>query len=258
MNIFASDLDQTLIYSTRTVDKSMEGVTAIEKIGDRTISYTLESTLLEIERLTKHSHFIPTTTRTLRQYKRLNFRNINIKYVILANGGLILKNGMVDLEWDSIIASKLKKLSSHGYILNKLKRLEKENGFVKFVNADNFYIYMIVNEKKFNKDVLKGFDKFLSGWKIFDQGRKIYFIPDVISKGKALEYLKQKIKPDFVICSGNSILDESLISVSDLFIAPSHSETKCENKLTEIGILNGYGISKKARKILENKITAHK
>ncbi len=253
MNIFASDLDQTLIYSKRwLVDNELEAIN-IEKIEDREISYILTDTINELNEITKNNYFIPVTTRTYNQYKRINFDYLDIKYAIVANGGIILENGIENKEWSNIVKRELHEIISFEEVVDQMEFLYDIEGFVKIGNADNLFAYLIVEEESFDKSHLKALKNKFIGWTMYDQGRKVYFVPDILQKGKALKFINEKLKADYIITAGDSLLDLSMIEASNKFIVPGHSKMKYEHKLEEKGIINSYLIAKQAKEYLNNK-----
>lgn len=103
--IFASDLDQTLIYSTRSMGlDGAEGsglVMPAETKDGQVLSYFLTEMLPLLQAIAKEVHFIPVTTRTMEQYNRIElFReHIAPTYAVTSNGGNILVNGVRDEAW---------------------------------------------------------------------------------------------------------------------------------------------------------------
>ena len=70
------------------------------------------------------------------------------------------------------------------------------------------------------------FDEYLKrvGWTRYSQGRKIYFIPDVLTKRNALVYLMEKEDIDKSIVSGDSLLDLSMLEVASQGMIPIHGD----------------------------------
>lgn len=56
------------------------------------------------------------------------------------------------------------------------------------------------------------------------QGRKIYLVPDHVSKGSAVRYVKELSGSSFVFAAGDSLLDESMLELADEAMAPNHGE----------------------------------
>ena len=94
MKAFISDLDNTMIFSYK---KNIgENNIAVEKKGEKEISFMTSYSHNKLEILDRDYNFIPLTTRSLEQYRRINFfKNKKIKIVLLANGGILLENDKI-------------------------------------------------------------------------------------------------------------------------------------------------------------------
>ncbi len=68
MYIFNSDLDNTLVYSYKHNIGSDK--INVEIYNDREISYITKRTSMLLNSVTKIITFVPTTTRTVEQYKK--------------------------------------------------------------------------------------------------------------------------------------------------------------------------------------------
>ena len=108
-----SDLDRSIIYSKEFIQEESNTLD-IEIYKGENISYISQKTIENIKKIKKNSDFIPTTTRTIEQFKRINFKKygLDFKHAITSNGGNILINGEVDIEYKYFIEEKLK-LSSY-------------------------------------------------------------------------------------------------------------------------------------------------
>ncbi|KMW25004.1 hypothetical protein HMPREF0977_00867 [Clostridium sp. 1_1_41A1FAA] len=104
-----SDLDRSIIYSKRFLGEDKSEL-EIEIYKNENISYISKKTVKLIKQLQKNIEFIPTTTRNIEQFKRIEFSkyDIDFKYAITSNGGNILVNGQIDSEYKDYINQKLK------------------------------------------------------------------------------------------------------------------------------------------------------
>ena len=74
-----SDLDRSIIYSNKFIGNlDKKTYECIEFIDEKEISYISFKTIELIKELTKNNLFIPTTTRTIEQFQRINFSKYNI------------------------------------------------------------------------------------------------------------------------------------------------------------------------------------
>lgn len=251
MNIFASDLDQTLIYSKRWIKDKVD-ISCVEIYEDAPLSYMKIEAIKKLKIINKKNRFIPITTRTLKQYNRIDLP-VEVETAVVANGGVIIENGKIDKVWQEIVTNRIKNSISLGEFMDMLEQLRDVSGVLKVREAQNLFAYIVVDESKFDQKEIQFLVEELDdlGWKYVDQGRKIYFLPKGISKGSALKYLKNKYEPKILIAAGDSKLDESMRESSDLFIIPGHSNVENGLKTRKQGITSSIEILE----IVKNRLT---
>lgn len=226
--IYATDLDRTVIFSSKFFSLSEKNVTCVEYKGNKEISYMYNEALDLLHKLMekKDLFLIPVTTRSLEQYQRVTpFQKC--KYAIVANGGIILYNGEVFKPWrkkvDKILIEYQKYESS---ILKFLKNYACyfESDIRKVDNI--FYFVKLKDEKEKNEKLLGILDKSLdkSLWNFTLQGLKLYIIPKEITKENALLFLKKYLNETYVITSGDGKLDLGFIKVGNKKYIPEKSE----------------------------------
>lgn len=230
--IFASDLDSTIIYSSRhcklineeklfPVDFYKDKFSCITKSMDYTLQLINESML-----------FIPVTTRSQSEYTRIKYfyEEIRPKYAVVANGGIILKNGLELKAWSDIISSKVKKTVSAQDMI-KLCSFFLESTLVKsYKTCEDLFIYSIIDEDKLGNMIYLGYLKELDSiclkhnYSLSRQGRKVYMVPNCINKYDPINYIMQLEDINMLIAAGDSLLDYPMIKHSDYGIIPSHGE----------------------------------
>ncbi|MGB3368477.1 MAG: HAD family hydrolase [Acidaminobacteraceae bacterium] len=253
MKVFASDLDQTLIYSNKWIDGKEDIVKCIEIFEEKPLSFMLLDEIKKLIEIDKKYNFIPVTTRTKVQYERIKLP-VNPKYAVVANGATILIDGEIDKTWESIITVGLEKSMSTHDMKGKLEELLNLDGVEKLRDADGLFLYMITDVEKFDNSILRDYRNFVESglWSIHDQGKKVYFVPKIITKGAALNYLKEMNSYDYIVSAGDSGLDESMKIASDHFIAPGHSKFEASYKCDSKGIDCGLEIVKRAMLYLDD------
>lgn len=251
--IFASDLDRTLIYSKRflhmyntDIDNSFYLIERSNTENHSYISCRSIKLLMEISNLI---NFIPITTRSLDQYNRIDLKKIglNPQYVVIANGGIILENGIPDPYWTNYIKSELENYISIDNLINKLHYFLCSEYVKKFVICENMFLYIILNSSiDLPLDLINSISNFCDtiNFSFSFQGNKLYLIPNIVSKGNALTYLKSKLESTFVISSGDSNLDFSMFETSNLSILPNHHSinNNLDNIYEHIILTNNRGI----------------
>ncbi|MGX2958324.1 HAD family hydrolase [Peribacillus sp. JNUCC 23] len=231
--IFASDLDQTLIYSIRSMrlseDRSAPAMRVVEKRGEREISYM---TLAAIELLKEVAHkmmFLPVTTRTVEQFQYITLFQEEIvpPFAVTSNGGNILVKGKVDEEWQRQIKMKLENEALSGEkILEHFGEIANDEWVHSQHTADELFHYCLIERDLVPLDELMQFKEVIDqqGWKMSLQGRKLYFVPKAVNKWDAVAYIKEKSNRQFVAAAGDSLLDLPMLEVADYAISPIHGE----------------------------------
>ncbi|KAA6449462.1 HAD family hydrolase [Bacillus swezeyi] len=230
MKAFASDLDRTLIYSKKMIDAygGEAGYQLIETLDGREISFISEKTRENLRKIHEEILFIPVTTRTTEQYKRITFFQEAVipEYAITTNGGCILKNGSPIREWSSFIDGQLQSCMPIKDMLEEIAKLPLSQLAERVRTAHHYFVYLIFSEEnvgKINASAAKAWaaDK---GWQASLQGRKLYFIPEPLNKWRAVDYLKSRLNIDEVYAAGDSLLDFDLIAQADYGVSPAHGE----------------------------------
>lgn len=245
--IFASDLDQTLIYSSRFLEdftiEEKEEIDLVEVLDGREISFMSKISKKQIKSLMSKGFFVPVTTRTMAQFDRIKFfsEECKLKYAITSNGGNILINGKISEEWQNIIAEKLTNNSINGEIvLEEFNKIRTDIWAKECKLADELFYYTIIDRVNLPKEALEVFDIWLenNGWNMSIQGRKLYLVPKCVDKWEAVKYIASLENIDYSICAGDSKLDFNMVANSTKGIIPSHGKEiveLVENKKEKYG-----------------------
>lgn len=226
--LFASDLDRTLIYSSKFIEENDQAEVVEYKDGEP-LSYMTTQAVKALSELRSKVEFIPVTTRTREQYQRIHLFHGNDQphYAITSNGGTILINGEVDLEWNAYI---LQELAQEGKDLEAvyelLTPLLNQSWVEKTRIADNVFFYMLVYKDEVDMVLLDEWREVLDklDWELIEHGRKVYFIPKCVNKRDALAYIAKKVGAKKIVTSGDSRMDLTMASISERFIIPRHGE----------------------------------
>jgi hydroxymethylpyrimidine pyrophosphatase-like HAD family hydrolase len=228
--IFASDLDGTLIYSKRFIPKGgMQGILPVELKGEKYISYMTEGAAKSLKNLVSQCLFVPVTTRTVEQYKRIFFikDEIRPKYAIVSNGGNLIINGELDINWRDNIQRRIKSEAIElAKVQEKFMEINSPDWVIDHRVADDLFSYCIVDRNKIPLAELEDFREWLrtNNWNVSLQGRKIYFVPHCICKGMAIEYIKEIEGCSKLMAAGDSLLDLPMLEMADYALCPPHGE----------------------------------
>ena len=236
--IFASDLDSTLIYSSKHCNLiNEEKLFPVDFYNDSMCSFITKSMQDSLKHINESMIFVPVTTRSKEQYTRMTYFYdvINPKYAVVANGGIILKHGIELTAWSDISLSKIKEVVSVRDMI-KLCGFFLESDFVKsYKTCEDFFIYSIVDEDKLSNSITKGetdlgyFEVLRSfclkyNYSVSKQGKKVYIVPDCINKYDPINYIMQLENINVFLAAGDSLLDFPMIKHSNYGIVPSHGE----------------------------------
>ncbi len=231
--IFASDLDGTLIFSKkRFVDVPEDTeIILVEKKEQEEISYMTRRSIDILVNVDRMVTFIPATTRTLEQYKRIAIFQEEIvpEFAITSNGGKILVKGEIDKQWEDYITAGMEKLSVPAEdTFKKLSEFMDDSWVLSYRLADELFWVFIVNKENLPKDEMNSYIHWANenGWQVSIQGRKLYIVPEFINKWSALNYLNQRLACNIVISAGDSLLDYPLLKNSTRGYAPLNCELK--------------------------------
>lgn len=231
--IFASDLDQTLIYSPKSfrlvAGQAVIAVSPIEMYEGRQISFMADRAIAKLQKIAANSVFVPATTRTIEQYKRISLFHEKIipPYSVVSNGGNILINGAINGEWQKKIKFDLEQnCLSLEDMLASFTELHHESWANPIRMADGLFYYCVVEREKVPLKELADFSSWAEGqnWKVSLQGRKLYLVPQVVNKWTAVAYIRELLQEKTVVAAGDSLLDLCMLEQVDYAIAPCHGE----------------------------------
>lgn len=200
--LFACDLDGTLIHSHK---KRRADDICVEIYDGREQSFISPRELALLKEISVQILFIPVTTRSFAQYKRIHWtKDFKPRYAVTTNGAIFL-DGDQKTFYREIIAPYAAEL---------------ENQQKKYTDNDNFTICRIVDESFLFlrcRDDLNAADfQFETNLTVQHTGKKIYLFPPQLTKGEALKRLIKKFSPDKVICAGDSAIDLPMLELADV------------------------------------------
>ena len=216
--LFATDLDNTMIFSHRLIEGFESAVHCVEFYQRRPITYMTNTAIEKLKALQQRLYVIPVTTRSFSQFNRVEFWS-TMQYAIIDNGGTILHYGIPIPQWEECIQKVLASydLQNVYKLFCRLPHLVSKPRIV-----DDKFVFARSNDVETCKQILS--EKLNTKiWQISFQGTKIYTIPQGITKGIALRYLCENILSCHlpVIAAGDSTLDISMLEYATYGIIPS-------------------------------------
>lgn len=240
--IYASDLDQTLIYSqpSERAEQLGDRILIAELIDGKVRSYMSRVTYDRLQALMGELIFMPVTTRTIAQYERIHLISqiMKPKYAVTSNGGNILIDGLVDTEWRDLVKNRVRETSLPVEdALLVMNEVLQQDWVVSSTYCDGLFFSHIVERDRMPVQEIADLSAQLlaMGWRTSVQGRKVYIVPQAVSKGGAVAHLKRMIGGLKIIASGDSLLDQSLLDMADFAIAPGHGELFRQEQMGQSG-----------------------
>lgn len=211
--LFACDIDNTLLYSYK---KKQDGYICIELNKGREQGFMSQYTHENFLRMTEKVIFVPVTTRSVEQYRRIVFPFGYVpEYAVVTNGATLIHNGEICTDWNLIergesLTVQLEEIYNH-YC--------NDSRFINCRIVDDSYIFVYCAD---GTDVEKTARQLAenTGMNVEASGRKIYFFPDNLNKGNAVARLKNKLDSEYIISAGDSIMDLSMLNTADTALVP--------------------------------------
>ncbi|GAA4366575.1 HAD family hydrolase [Paeniglutamicibacter cryotolerans] len=230
--IVFSDLDRTLFFSLNALyldgeDADAPALRVAEIHEGRPIAYITVAAHELLGDLAATHHFVPVTTRTSAQYRRMLIPGPLPRYAITGNGGTILRDGVVDGDWtariDAILACSAAPLEE---IARELRREEFAVWMLRLRDAEKRFLYAVVDRTAITAEVLDGLTDWCHerGWAVSLQGRKLYCVPHGITKHDALAEVALRLGGGPTLAAGDSLLDQGMLLAADRALRPAHGE----------------------------------
>lgn len=216
MKLFSSDLDNTLIYSYKH-DIGPDKV-CVEVYEGRQVSFMRREWIQSLGRIGGKMLFVPVTTRSLEQYRRLDLKIGPIPYALVCNGGALLKDGREDPDW---YEESLKLIKPSGEEMHRaLELLEKDSWRkldVRFIQKLFIFTKSSRPEESCRR-LREQLDH--SKVQVFQNGEKVYVLPQKLDKGTGIMRLKSALQAEQVFAAGDSEFDRPMILRADTGICP--------------------------------------
>ncbi|QIS16732.1 HAD family hydrolase [Nocardia arthritidis] len=233
--LVATDLDRTMIYSRNAFDTATDVPTVcVEQLDGSPLSFMTTAAALRMQALTVSAAVVPATTRTIKQFDRIQLPGAPWRYAITSNGGNILVDGVPDRYWRGDIDALVR---AGGATLTEVTaaladRID-DSWVDKFRVADQLFCYLVVKPRAVPEGFLAEWDSWCRarGWSVSQQGRKIYAMPDAVCKSRAVAEVRRRLRENGELAdeartfaAGDGALDAAMLRTADAAIRPRHGE----------------------------------
>ncbi|MFR6378623.1 MAG: hypothetical protein ACLUNZ_01065 [Evtepia sp.] len=217
--LFASDLDNTLLFSqpvARPGGGCVRGASGLAR-PRAFFSQRHPGPGAEINRTMR---FVPVTSRSIAQFLRIQFPPGCVpKYALVANGGLLLRNGAVDPAWQArslaLVSPWRGELAKAGELLAQVPLPLRAR------MVDDLYLFAACDSPAEAAQALahvQGKTRLTAEL----SGRKLYSPAGAEQGGRPLVRLRERFAPARVLCAGDSGIDVPMLEQADVAIVPKH------------------------------------
>jgi hypothetical protein len=169
---------------------------------------------------------VPVTTRVIEQYRRVLLPGPPPRYAVAANGGALLVDGRVDHAWSRRVERVLRGSFPLGQVWDYVGHVCRPEFTVALRNASELFCYAVVRPAHLPAGFVADVSAWAAerGWRTSLQGRKLYWVPNALTKSAAVARVAERAGCDRVLAAGDSLLDVEFLLGADLGIHPAHGE----------------------------------
>ncbi|MEE1131178.1 MAG: HAD family hydrolase [Caryophanon sp.] len=227
MKLFTTDLDRTLIFSNRTIGNCTD-VRCVELFEGKEQSFMSNKQIDMLHELKESTHIIPVTTRSQMQYERVSFfqQELIPSYAVMANGGIIFKDGKRDTQWDEIVQQNMKEALPICDFPTRFEMHRAHDFFLREYEVEGLFYMLAVDLATLRHEELRAFQDDLAteGWTSYLHGRKFYALPSTLTKEAAVKYVASQLAHTEHIAAGDSMMDLGMMQFADVGYTPKHGE----------------------------------
>jgi hypothetical protein len=227
--LVATDLDRTLIYSRGALEAhgdTRRQLTAVERHEGKDASWMTREAAATFAALAGPALVVPVTTRTPEQWHRVRLPGPPPRYVITANGGVLLVDGRPDPGWARTVAGELARVAPLREVWEHASRVCRPEWTVKLRNARGLFCYAVLHRKRVPPGFVAEAGAWAAarGWQLSLQGRKLYWVPQSLTKSAAVAEVAGRGGTSLTVAAGDSLLDADLLESAGRGIAARHGE----------------------------------
>lgn len=227
--LLATDLDRTLIYSRAALDLpagSPTPLVAVERLDGRSLSFMTRRAAEGFAALAARHLVVPVTTRTRAQVARVVLPGPRPRYVVAANGGVLLADGVADRDWAAQVRASLAEVAPAAEAFARLSTACPQALARPVRVADGLFCYAVVDRAVLPAGAVTGLREWAgpAGWSVSLQARKLYLVPAPLTKSAAVAEVARRTGAGRVLAAGDSLLDVDLLAAADRAVRPGHGE----------------------------------
>lgn len=231
--LLATDLDRTMIYSRGAMNAAADDAVCVEVYQGAPLSYMTPAAVARYAELAQRFPLVPVTTRIPEQYFRVTLPGPPPRYAVASNGGRILLDGVSDDAWRAAVDAEVAAQSAPLTAVHEEISRRIGDWAARLRIADELFCYLVVDRPAQPPEFLAGLARWCAprGWNVSQQGRKIYAMPNAVTKSSAIAEVRRRLIDEGglpvdapLLAAGDGRLDQDLLVAADLAIRPAHGE----------------------------------
>lgn len=213
-SIFFSDLDSTLLYDKREFIDLPASYPMV--LAEHTEDYTTFISAYVHDFLQANQGLlVPVTARSLRMYHNVHLSYVrDAEWAVVENGMTILHHGVIDEGWKTVIESRMEEVSQNREITGFFNsHAEDYKSYV-----DGYLVGAFsTQELRVQPGLLKELRELAlrHDYTLSAQGRLTFVMHNSVSKGSAVRYLLDRLRPISTFGAGDSFFDLSFLEHMD-------------------------------------------
>ena len=216
MILFAADLDNTLIYSEK---HRKRGDICIEWRDGAEQSFLPPEAVELLRELNRRCFFVPITTRSLEQYRRIRWpEGCEPAYAVTTNGAYLLRNGEIDGDWQEESAARF--LPYRDALERKLSLFRQDTRCLRCRMVDERYAFAVCIDDAAAQSCARDY-RDETPLTVCASGRKLYCFPPETDKGTAFLALRERLRAADTVCAGDSGIDLPMLRLARCAIVPA-------------------------------------
>jgi hypothetical protein len=226
--VLATDLDRTMIYSkgARALGADDAPTVCVEVHDGKQAAFMTAAAAKQLGDLAERALVVPVTTRIVDQYRRVLLPGPQPRFAIAANGGALLVDGKADRVWTRRVEARLAGMFPLDEVWEQMSHVCRPEFTIKLRNASGLFCYAVVHPHRLPAGFVDDVAGWTAerGWRTSLQGRKLYFVPDGLTKSAAIAEVRNRAEAELLLAAGDSLLDVDLLLAADHGIHPRHGE----------------------------------
>lgn len=230
--LFACDLDNTLIHSYKHKN---ENDICVEIYNGREQSFMTLKSIALLEKIIQSDNieFLPVTTRSIEQYRRIEWpEKCAPARALVCNGAILLKREDVDFVWRE---ESVRRVTPFKKEMERIfRKYENDKRFIKVKIVDEMYLFICCEDYL---DAAVYTERFLEETflDVECSGRKVYIFPPFVNKGSYVKTFAEQFGYADIFAAGDSVIDYPMLEAASLAVVPNENIMgKLENKNTAV------------------------